>query len=200
MGIPGKEVNIDAFVLESEEIIPICTTTIDQIGKFICQPESDLSPGIYYLYSNHIDEEEHEFTRIKVIALSDDEEGETSSKIQNISLGGSPKYGVSNAYLPRYLGENIFITYIKPKLEEIDTLLGPHKQVLVGHSSPGELILVTWQSFSLNSVLISDASQGAFETIVPKALESGEHRAYVYSYNTDSMLMRYLNKIIFSKT
>ncbi len=203
VGLPNETVVIKSYSLESKKTTIVCTVEVDIIGKFACQPDKEIEDGTYYLYSNHLsdndeDQDDRKFSRIEVDNSQKTETKE--AKIEEINKQNYDNLLSSKDTLKKYLGSNIYQNYISKYLDFLENSGDSKKQVLAGTANPSEIILVTWQSYSLNSVLIADASKGQFETIVPEALESGEHRAFVYNYDTSSKFLSFISKIIFNKS
>lgn len=70
--------------------------------------------------------------------------------------------------------------------------------VLSGYAEPGAVVFVTWKSTLLTSTVIADTN-GQFVAYVPKPLESGDHTAYIYSYNQTKRTASSFKKLMFSK-
>jgi hypothetical protein len=198
VGLPGEEIIIKAYNVENDEVTKICTVTADKIGKFVCQPDEEMQEGDYYLYSNHLSDKERKISRISVQA-SETKETEEEPQIAFVNKESTEKKLASQEFLSKYLGAGIVEEFITPSLENFAKLESAKKQIISGKAKAGEIVLITWQSFSINSVVIADASQGSYETLIPKALEKGEHKVYIYAYNPSTNFMRSLSSLIFSK-
>jgi hypothetical protein len=194
---PGQEISIDAYNIETNEVITVCTVTADKIGKFVCQPDEELATGIYYFYSNHLSEDHREIARVTIEENHPPKE-ESTAKVETLNKDSTDKKLAAKEFLTKYIGGEIVDKFIIPRLEALVQLASAKKQILSGEAQPGEIILITWQSFSINSVVIADASQGSYEALVPKELEAGEHKVFVYAYNPDTNFMRNISSLIFS--
>lgn len=115
-----------------------------------------------------------------------------------------PKGGKVTFYRPADYGKSslldVMLATNSTKDLEFETVEGDDgKMVVKGFATPGTVVYFTWKSVILNSVVISDASQGYFELEVPEDLEDGDHKAIAYAYDREQSLVSKISQILFEK-
>ncbi|MFA6917371.1 MAG: hypothetical protein WC285_00845, partial [Candidatus Gracilibacteria bacterium] len=73
------------------------------------------------------------------------------------------------------------------------------RKVIIGYTSPGKTVLVTWKSLILSSVVISDASQGKFEIAIPDNLPAGKHEVVTYALDEQKHIVSNGTRFSFKK-
>ncbi len=78
-------------------------------------------------------------------------------------------------------------------------ITGDPVMVFSGRGNPGDIIMFTWKSVILSSVVMSDASQGEFRVEVPDELPEGEHEIIAFSYNPRTGVVGNVVSLLFNK-
>ena len=61
------------------------------------------------------------------------------------------------------------------------------------------MVFATWQSLTLHSVALADASQsGDFEMPMPKNIADGDHQLRVYVFNRNENIISAITSLLFS--
>ncbi len=200
----GEIVTIVAKNLSTGKITPICETEADSQEKFLCFPEKELEDGNYYLYSNHEPEKGKTTDDRKVVLIKVNHAQAQQNpiaeiqKIPNMTIVLSDTQSVLSI-LTKFFGESFAEENFRAPLEK---LLASKNQTtkLVGKANPGDVIVATWKSIILSSVVIADASQGTFEMLIPGQLSSGQHDIFVYAFNSKLNLISNITKLKFFKS
>lgn len=199
IGEPKKEVILEAKNIQSGQTFQVCKTTSDEAGKFICQPEKDLANGSYYIYSNHIPKKGEKETRSVSRINVDNKAKSEIPEMEIIEKYAEEQVAKSNfvkEWTPLYFGEKNYEHYFKPYFDR--ELEKSKVRKVVGQTGKNQVVVINWQSVIVSSTVISDASQGKFELVIPSNLKIGDHNVFAYSYQPNSNLISKLTKLIFS--
>lgn len=206
---PGENVVIEAMNIATGEKFTIFEGTADESGKFAGIGQfSSGDPGSgrpidgdYYVYSNHLTPENaqdsREVARITVDTVS--ERSPISAEIgQKFKTKLMAKIENARNWMTTFLGNRLYQGLFAHTVEEIPS--DSYLDRLTGDAQPGDIIVVTWKSFILSSVVIADASQGRYEVAIPDKLPPGNHEIFVYAYNPQTNFFSNLARFIFFKS
>lgn len=206
---PGENITIEAMNIATGEKFIIFEDTADESGKFagIGQFSSGdpgsgrVLDGDYYVYSNHLtpegSEDSREIARITVDTVS--ERPQVSAEIgQKVKTKLIAKIENTRDWMTTFLGSKLYQGLFASTVEQ--TPSDAYLDRLIGDAQPGDIIVVTWKSFILSSVVIADASQGRFEVAIPDKIPPGNHEIFVYAYNPQTNFFSSLARLIFFKS
>ena len=200
----GEIVTIVAKNIATGKITQVCQNKADEQGKFFCFPEEEMEDGNYYLYSNHKPEKGKTTDDRKVVLIKVDHaqveqapEAEIK-KIPDMTVVLSNTQSVLNM-LAKFFGGSLVEKSFRPPLEKLFASKNQTTK-LIGKANPGDIIVATWKSVILSSVVIADASQGIFEMLIPGQLSAGQHNIFIYAFNPKLNLISNITKLKFFKS
>lgn len=178
----------------------------DAFGKAAFVPEEPIPNGTYNVMT--VDRITGEIVAGGQIVV----DGETGSDKPFVKLpkGLEPVKGVESGgsfdlvqYIYNYGNEvvngeeNSFVDTI---YEFVLGQLGYEKSVgnITGYAKPGEIMVVTWKSIILSSVVVTDA-KGEFEIDVPKDLPEGQHEVLVFAYDSNDSIVSNVTSLFFRR-
>jgi hypothetical protein len=176
--VPGSVMmtNVLASIAPDSEQIKIGETIIDEKNKGEIKAETPLENGEYYL----IPKDQNGLGEVSSFTVDNKQAPKIESLevVSKDAIGGGIKSSLQTV--------SVFFAfdyeaYINEKIEE--TGVDRDTVIVRGEATPGSTVFVTWKSLIISSVVVSDASQGAFELEVPKRLAAGEHDVVTYAYN-----------------
>jgi hypothetical protein len=176
--VPGSVMmtNVLASIAPDSEQIKIGETIIDDKNKGEIRAETSLENGEYYL----ITKDQNGLGEVSSFTVDNKQAPKIESLevVSKDAIGGGIKSSLQTVSAFFVFDHE---AYINEKIEEI----GVDRDTVIvrGEATPGSTVLVTWKSLIISSVVVSDASQGAFELEVPKKLAAGDHDVVTYAYN-----------------
>ena len=169
-------------------------TEIDEEYKGEIRPENELEDGEYYAIPRG-----EESGIGETISFTVDSRKDLGIfdllLISEDYMGPAIKRSLLTASL--FLKEFNADKYLAAQMEEQE--VDKDTIIVKGTTEPGNTVLVAWKSVILSSVVVSDASQGAFQVEVPKHLADGEHEVIVYVLDEKNDIVGSVATLLFSK-